>query len=257
MSEEREAVELDDNMPPVEEIEESAPPEEEIETPEPVEEPEPEKKPDGDRVQKRINKITREKHEARARAEAAERRLKELEAQKPQAATVAEEPKIEDYDYDDEAHRAALVRYQVAQEMARERERMAIESQETAKQQAAREFQAKVDAAGIEDYAEVIQNLVEVVPIPETIVDAIQRDERGPELAYYLGNHLDVADKLVGLPPMQAALELGKISAGLSKGKQIKTTTAPEPVKTVGSGGGTAPKEPEEMSMDEIMEIDI
>ena len=231
----------------VEEVEESAP-SEETQAVEEVEESAP---LENDGVQKRINKITADKHAERRRAEAAEARLKELEEKQANAPTKA--PSLDDpeIDYDEDKYLEARIDYGVKKAAQESRLAQKGQTAQAAREAANSNFAQRVEKVGIDDYSEVIQGLVDTVPLSVDIVDAIQADEKGPELAYYLGKNLDVADKVAGMPPIVAALELGKISAKLSSGKPTKLTKAPAPVKQAGAGGGVR-KDEKDMTMEEF-----
>ena len=247
---------------PVEQSEESAPSEGQEEVEESVEgesteeaQP-PQEKEKNSGFQKRINKITADKYRERNRADAAERELQELRS-KPPAAPASTAPKLEDFDYDQDAFVSAQIKHEVSrqtQEFARESR---AQQARAARQQSSQDFAKKVQESGISDYGEVINNLVESVPLPDILVDAIQQDDKGPEIAYFLGKNLDVADKLAGLSPMRSAVELGKISAALSTKKKPKLTKTPAPVKAIGSSSVSSGKSFDDMSMDEIAALDM
>lgn len=208
--------------------------------------------PKDNKIQARFNKITAEKYEQKRRADALEKELAELKT--VPVSTGEEAPTLEKFDYDDAKFNEASIKYQVDQAM-RNVEQLARTTQtQVNRDKVNQEFARKIAASDIEDYSKTISTLITAVPLSEGIVTAIQQDEKGPELAYYLGKHLDVADKLAAMDVIPAALELGKISAGLS-GKKTKTASnAPTPVKTIGGSGGTN-KEQGEMTMEEIYDI--
>lgn len=250
-----EAAQVDENMPPLDEIKQ-----EEIQTPEaepapatddnPVAEQEAEKP---NKVQERINKITRDKYEQKRRAEEAEAELEKLRAAqaKPEPVT----PKLEDFDYDETKFGIAMAEYvakkATQEEISNFEATQKAREQQTKQQEIDTQFNAKVSTfmAETDDYAESIANLPE---LPTDTLNAIMMQENGPQLAYYLSKHLDVADTIANSPPIQAALELGRISHQLLTTKPIKQpSAAPEPIEPV-SSGGKLNKELEDMSMDEI-----
>jgi len=98
------------------------------------------------------------------------------------------------------------------------------------------------------DYEEVVGNIPQ---LPNDTLNAIMQNDKGVELAYYLGKHLDVADEIATADPMVAAMKLGQISAQLTATTKTVTSAAPEPIEPVGSGG-VSNKAAEEMSMEEI-----
>ena len=200
-------------------------------------------------IQKRINALTAEKYEQKRRADALEEKLAKL--QTVPVNTGEGMPTLEKFDYDDVKFNEASIKYQVNQAVAQSNAEQRERDIQSDRDKANQEFARKIAVSDITDYSKTISTLITAVPLSEGIVTAIQQDEKGPELAYYLGKHLDVADKLAAMDVIPAALELGKISAGLS-GKKTKTTSnAPIPVKTIGGSGGTN-KEPGAMSMKEI-----
>ena len=257
MSEEQAAqVEVDENMPPIEEIEQ-----EEQLTPEAesasATDTDPVAEPEKNKVQERINKITADKHAERRRADAAELALKELQASNK--APEQAEPKLEDYGFDETKFNVALSTYH-AQKVTRD----AIETYKTEQKTEAattrqteinNTFNAKVDdfRKTAPDYDQVVQGLPE---LPGDTLDAIMQSENGPQLAHYLGKHLDIADQISTASPMVAAMKLGEISAQLSNVKPNKQpSAAPNPIEPV-SPGGKLNKNVEDMSMDEIYAID-
>lgn len=205
-----------------------------------------------DAVQKRINKITAEKYAEKRRAEELEKRLAELESAKP--ALPAETPKLEDFDYDESRHTEAVVQYQIQKQLEAQAAQQKQQEQQNAQKAKAAAFAAKEAEFGAAnpDYAESVANIPKLHP--ETL-DAIYSLENGPQMAHYLGKHLDVADEIASASPVQAAVRIGQIAAALSvNNKQVSTTSAPEPVSTLSGAAGVA-KDLDEMSMDEIMAL--
>lgn len=207
-------------------------------------------------VLKKINKLTKRFYQERGEKEELKRKLAEYENKAPQ---VSEEPKIEDFDYDDEAHKAALIKYNVQQAMS-ERDQKNQELQGKSEQEKLNEdFNKKVAESGIpeSEYSESFNNLLESkIPFSNDVIEAIQSDDNGAHLTHYLGKNLEVADRIASMSPTQAAMELGKISTQISQSRVKKTTNAPDPVTTVGSGSGTISKDASKSSMDDIMSDD-
>lgn len=250
----------DPNMPPTEETEVTETTETEVET---KAEGQAETAPaeveetgfvetESDKVQKRINKITAEKYAEKRRADELERKLNEAAAQTPQVQTQSTaEPKLEDFDYDEAAHTAALIDYKVNQKAEQiQQQSQQAQAQQQAQQQAG-EFHQKVAefTAKASDYEQVVAN---IPPLPEQTLNAVMQSDKGPEIAYYLGKHLDVADMIATADPMTAAMKLGQISAQLTATtKTVKTSAAPEPIEPINSGG-VSTRNMEDMSMEEI-----
>lgn len=184
--------------------------------------------------QKRINKITADKRAALSRAQAAEERLRQLEQGNGSSYSKRGEgpPSLEDpdIDYDEDKFLQARVEYVVGQKL-----------KERGDADIAKNFAKRVAAMKTPDYSEKINNLVSTVSLPIEVSQAIQRMEKGPQVAYYLAENLDIADEIAGLPPLSAAVELGKIEARLDVVKSKQTTRAPDPVKTIRANGKTTP----------------
>lgn len=208
-----------------------------------------------DPVQKRINKITADKYEQQRRADALEAELKALREQQgaPKQSSQSA-PKLEDFDYDEPAYQAALIDYQINQRMS------ALEQQK--KQQAEQERAARVSQSFSEkvakfqetatDYVEVVQNIPQ---LPQETLEAVMSLDNGPQIAYYLGKHLDVADEIASASPVMAAMRLGEIRAQLANKKpSSKPSAAPAPVETL-TAGGSVDKDLDSLSMDEIMKL--
>lgn len=160
-------------------------------------------------------------------------------------------PKQEDFpNYDDFV--AAKARHEVRQELRAE-ERRRREAEHTERATERREaFTKRCDEASerYEDFEEVAFN--RSLPITDAMAEVIQESDKGPDLAYYLGSHPDEAKRIAGLSPLAQARELGRIETTLSKPAPRKTTSAPDPVKTV-SGKDAPTKDPSKMSMDEYV----
>ena len=218
-------------------------------------EPDTEEDKTVDGVQKRINKLTAQKHEFRRQAEEANKRLAEYEQRIQNVPQ--NEPKLEDFDYDESAWLNAMVDYRVDQKAAQIRLETVAERQQSEQQKALQDWDRRIKETGIQDYGPVVQELTTSMQIPPAIEKAIMSDEKGPQLAYYLGKHLDVADRIVSMEPVQAAMELGRISAKLSTAVKPKLKTkAVDPAKPVKSGSKLT-KTYEDMSMEELDAIDI
>jgi len=236
--------------------EESAPQLEEVpavETPkdtaEVIETPEAEK-PKEDGFQKRINKVTADRWEATRRAEAAEAKLAEM--QQAPAAKQSVEPKLEDFDFDEAAHTSALIDYKVnlkAQSFTQQQ-------QDTQKEQAQADLISNFTtnsakfAEGKADFQEVLGKVPTLQP---AVLNELMARENGPELAYFLGNHSDIADDIIRMNPVAAGIKIGEISRKLAEPKQIKPSSAPEPIVPVSAGGVVETDIDGEMSVDDWM----
>ena len=127
----------------------------------------------------------------------------------------------------------AVIEHKVQTEAEKIRSETTKQRLESEQQKAARDWQAKIEAANIPDYADVVKDFEDNFPITPAIAQAIMSDDKGPQLAYYLAKHLDKADEIISMNPVNAAMELGKISARLSAVKPKTKTQALDPVKPI------------------------
>jgi chromosome segregation ATPase len=206
-----------------------------------------------EKTQKRINKITAEKYAEKREKEALQAEVEKLKSQvQPVTQTSnADEPKLEDFEYDEAAHTSALIDYRVnlkAEQIQQQQQQATSQAQA---RQTSDSFNTKV--AEFEQKATDYQQVVANIPqLPEETLNAVMQSDKGPELAYYLGKHLDVADEIATASPMVAAMKLGQISVQLSATvTATKTSAAPDPIEPIESGSSLS-KKTEDMSMDEI-----
>jgi len=196
-----------------------------------------------DGVQKRINKLTAEKYGEKRGREAAEeenRKLKEqLSGSKPQEP--AGKPTLEQYDFDENQYQSALIAYEVDQRLSASQEAKQKE-QARAKQQ---EIDASYDNAEVKYATENPEYVNDVQNLPRFANDTlsmIKAQENAPQLVHYLGKNLDMAQQIASLDPMNAAVQVGVISAKLSAtNKQtVQTSTAPAPIEPITTGNSLA-----------------
>lgn len=188
-----------------------------------------EDKPKGG-FQRRIKELVDERNDERRRAEQYQRRLdyvleRMLEREQPAAApeppVPATPPKLEDFQYDEAQHRAALDKWVAAQ--AKAVAQSEIQQWQAQQVQAARvrQFQAREAefAAAKADYRTLVYD--DTLPITAAMAEIIQESDVGPALAYELAKDRDKLAALARLPERQMARELGRLEA--------KLTTAPPP----------------------------
>lgn len=197
-------------------------------------------------VQKRINELTREKHEARRQAEQAARERDELRAElsrlrQPAAPDPAQDP-------------AAYVRH-----LAREEAQSLVESQQSQWRQSQEQqrFQSLAQqyatreadyAASHPEYTEALEAFTSIAGDnqPE-LAEVLMTSDHGPAVVHYLGSHLDEAVNILAMPPYLAAAALARIEARVSAPKPKPTTNAPAPVPTL-SGSAAVSKDPSKMT---------
>jgi hypothetical protein len=204
--------------------------------------PEP---PKPDPVQKRIDKLTREKYEY---ARQLERALDVIERNKaPEPKPASNVPTRESFKDDNEFalalidHRAELK----AQELLSKH--TAAQAEERAKA----EQQAKVSTfdAELKKTADKYPDFDEVVRDPAhaffngALLDALSDlGATGAEIAYFLGQNPSEGWRLFNLKPVSLGREIAKLEA--EHGAKVKSG-APRPIKPLsGSGGSSNPDEP-------------
>ena len=216
--------------------------------PEEKEPPKSEKRPG---VQSRIDELTRARYEAEREAKF----WREQAAKSPPPSTDAPKPTRADF-ADDDAYFEALADFKAEQKVQQfSQQTQAERAQEAQARQTASQFdlyQERVQQADLPDYAEVVGQ--SDVPAAPHVLESILDSDVGPQLAYHLAKHPDVAERLNAMTPVQAAREIGRLEAAVaSPAAQItppakRTTSAPAPINPVRGGNGQFSKPAEAMS---------
>ncbi len=161
-----------------------------------------------------------------------ERQQQALRAQQP--APPAEVPPPEQFE-STEAYAEALATRKAEELLAqRDEQRRQAELLEMY-HELEEEARAKYD-----DFEQVAYN--PKLPITNSMAQAIQASEVGPEIAYYLGSNPKEADRISRLPALLQAKEIGKVEAKLASDPPTKkTSTAPAPITPVTSRSAGGP----------------
>ena len=231
-------------------------------------------KPDDPKgFQKRINEITLKRRTAEREAEALKKENEKLRAdieakKETTAAKETEEtpatgkPKEDDFDnYAD--FMEALSDWKVQGTIAAERKKWEAEKTEETANAEAEKQQQLIDGKlgeGRKKYDDFDKVAMDDVPYSQAMVDVVTDSDDFVEVAYYLGQHLDEADRISRLSPLAAAREIGKIEAQLSiphseptpeqqteDSTTKKTTNAPAPIKSI-KGTEVVNKDPSKMN---------
>ena len=230
-----------------------------------------------EKVQKRIDRLTRDKYELKGRIAALEEQLAagkpaDKPAEKPAAAettsadaTAKPKPKFKDFLTEDKAYEDAQEEYTEALTdwKLAEREKTRAEAERKAEASRAAETRrsdwATKEAAIVEvypDYQEAKESTKIFCNKDELGLfdDMLQESERGPEVLYHLMKHQEDLNRIVHLAPIPMARELGKIEAKLAPPEKpapdtkspapaptARATSAPKPITPVGgeTAGGT------------------
>ena len=192
----------------------------------------------------------------RAEAEKLQERLDRLE----EAVGGAQAPQQADFD-DYDQYIAAMSAHSAAIHMDK-REQDAIKAEQEKYTKEADDLRTKTaeerNASLIEQfddaktrYADFEQVALDsTVPVTKGMVDIMAATDSAGDLAYYFGSNRQEAARIAGLEPIEAAVEIGRIEARLSRPQPNTTTSAPEPVTPV-SPKSSVRKNPADMSMDE------
>ena len=203
---------------------------------------EPGKKNTPHGVQKKLDKLTREKYVEREARLAAEAEVQRLRAQaNPGAADAADttakapegKPTLEQFDYDQERFLDALSDWKVDQKLqAADQRRVESEKAKTAAEKAdewAEREQAFI--ATTPDYVEVAHHAP--INYSETMLDFLKDSDVGPQIAYHLGSHLDEAKAIEQLSPTSQAAALARLELTLSPTEADAETTTARPARTI------------------------
>lgn len=201
----------------------------------------------------RISQLTREKYEERRQREELQQRLEQIESKLTDSQPEPQKPKFADFDSDSDYERALDDYY--AKKTEHEREKAVREQRQQEQQQRQLQEQqqnATKFLADIQAKKEKFQDFDTVLNDPTfaqianhykpEIVSMIQGSDKNVELFYHLGTHLDDAEKIAALPPVQAARELALIESRLGTPDPKKVTNAPPPTKST-SGSATNKKD--------------
>lgn len=211
-------------------------------------------------AQKRIDKVVREREDAKRELEAAQRRIQELEAKKEaNTDNQGKEPVESDFEtYDD--YLTALDKYDSSaqdepkgEEPANKDDQTSDSSQLTDAQRTAMGIigEKTADAADKHPDFEKVA-LAPEVPITGDMLEALAECDDPATVMMHLGNNKDLATEIAGKSPAQQMREIAKLDLTVSytPPKPIKTTQAADPISPV-SGSDAQQKPVHEMSFKE------
>ena len=200
---------------------------------------------------KRIDELTRDKHEARRQAERLEKMLEQQEqilrqyspAQEQQAPSLSPpDPSQFAGGQYDHRYMAAMMQYTRESAVMEAKQAVAQEYEQRARLQTQQAAQAKLETAEAAarvryaDYDSVIERITSdpILAQNQTIREAILGMENGPDIAYQLGRNLDVAYEISNMSPVQAGMRLAAIVR-----QDARTSSAPKPIRPINGTGST------------------
>ena len=199
---------------------------------------------------RRIDELTRDKHEARRHAERLEKMLEQISANQQKApeplAPAIQPPDPNDFaggQYDPRYIQAQL-EYTRVSAIEEAKRAVAAEYEQRAQYEKQAQAQAKLEAseaaarAKFADYDAVIEGITSDPRLAQnpTIRQALLGMDNGPEIAYTLGKNLDVAYEIANMNPIQAGMRLAELINRAPR----KVANAPAPVKPISGTGGVA-----------------
>lgn len=89
------------------------------------------------------------------------------------------------------------------------------------------------------------------MPVSTSMADTILDSEVPAAIVHYLSSNPDEVERIAELSPSRQAAEIGKLEVKLSNAAKVKPSSAPAPIKPIGSRGGAASGNPAEMTQAE------
>lgn len=204
-----------------------------------------ERKREGSRIGRRLDKAYRRAAEAEARAKLAEERLAKFNEPKP-APEVAGAPKLADFDYDPEKYAEAKAEFAKKQAEKEFTAKQQTEAQKKYRETLVSSWEEKVAAVEekYDDFDEVVGQITPDLPFTAAIFEA----ENGADVAYYLGKHPKEAKRIAELSPLSQIREIGKLEAKLlaEPAKPKAPSKAPAPITPLTGAATPASAEPSE-----------
>lgn len=214
-------------------------------------------------VQERINKITREKYEAKREAEELRKQLEEAKQHKPEAQNVPNEgePEYPDDPYDDDKVRE--YHRQMAAYNRKQAEKAALDTykaREAEQQKQQQELQQKqvidrwIDTAqksGVDlDKLAAAEQTVAAAGVKPELAQYLMNDSAGPQMVAYLADNPAVMYEIVEMDAMSAAVKLATEIKAQALSSTPKVTKAPEPYAQINGGGVSVKSDFERMFPD-------
>lgn len=214
-------------------------------------------------VQKRINKVVKEREDARRDNEALQNRIKELEGDN--SGKEVKEPLESDFETYDQ-YLDALDKYDSTAETKEPAKYSENDKQKdtstdntlTDSQRSAMEvIRETIGSAENKpsDFEAIALN--PEVPITGEMLEALAECDDPAKVMYHLGKHKDIAESIANKSPAQQMREIAKLdlTVKVSPPKPVKTTNAPDPISPV-NGSEQQTKSDSEMSFAEFEAAD-
>ena len=208
-----------------------------------------ERKREGARYGRRLDKAYRERAEAQARADLLEQRLSALEkSQQPQAPSDA--PTLAQFEYDPEKYANAKADYAKKQTEKEIQQKTQADTQKQHQQRLVSDWEEKVAAAEdkYDDFDPRIASIAPVTPMAAAIMEA----ENGVEIASYLLKNPKEDKRIGALPPLSQIREIGKLEAKLLSEPEKPKAPSKAPAPIVPLTGSATPESPLPSEEDDV-----
>jgi hypothetical protein len=218
------------------------------------------------RFQRRLDRHKEARYRAEAEAKVLRERFAELEARVNQTQQPANsEPtrdQFEDYESFIEA-RAEWRAEKKTQELLDKRDKASQGREHTAQvdqqqQKVGQQWAEREKAfeASTKDYTSTVESFLEedIGSFSKDARLALVESDVGPQLLYHLAKHPEVADKISSLSPVRQVAELGKLEAKLASKPAKTPSNAPPPASVTGSGRSANNGYRDNMSQSEFRE---
>lgn len=212
------------------------------------------------RAKARRERRKAEMERQREAAEAAERELQEVKQKLSRVEGVLQHtqpPKESDFaTYEEyQAKLAAYHSLRAFDERAMNETKSEAEQRERQYQELQQQRQAEARSMFEESCSEARERYADFdavarnpqVPVSQGMADIILGLDSGPDVLYHLGKNPAQAAQIAKMPPVQAALAIGRIEAGLAMPKPITKSKAPDPITPI-RGSGSPSKDPAKMT---------
>jgi hypothetical protein len=146
-----------------------------------------------------------------------------------------------------------------ANERGRELEERATDAERRAQALAEERMRTRMEAYGEQraeakksyaDFDDVIAVASRSDVVAPHIAEMVIESDQAADVAYYLGKNPALARQISQMAPLEAARELGRIEARVTRPKPRTETTAPDPIAPV-RGKASAGKDPDKMTPQE------
>ena len=185
-----------------------------------------------EKVQKRINKLTFEKHETERQLNARIKELEEAAKANQVSQSKLEPPRLQDFDFDEEKYQLAAVEYAVAKREAEKEQALNKQQTDAKLQEDAQGFAAQQQtyAANKPDYVELVTTMGAAVT-SNAVTQFILASDNGAKVHHELLKDFAKLAEIQNLPEWKQGAELARFESALSKQKQTQKSKAPAAAK--------------------------